>query len=495
MLGVFAAFLAILPVTYLVMRLAQGLDAALLELLRPRTLELLINTVLLVMSVSVTALAIGVFQAWFIVRTQLPWPGLFALLATVPLAIPSYVLALGYVSVFPWFSGFWASWLVLSLATSPYVFLSVAAALMRSDVASEEVARSLGLNSWSIFWKVTWPQLRTSTTASSLLVSLYVLAEFGGIAILRYDTFTRAIYNAYRSSFDRTAAAALAVVLVVITVLILLIERRFRTDYLALKTSNAKRLRKTIKVMPLVVASLSIIGLLAVILPLGSLINWTVVGGGIFDFSLLVEALANSVLVSLAASVMIAVFGMAMAIWLVLHRQRLATLCEGIIWSNHALPALVIALSLVFFGANSVGVLYQSIWLLLIAYLILFLPNAMAAMVTPLSQVPMALTEVSRSLRKNYGKTLRKVVLPIAQPGLVAAIALAMLTVVKELPATLLLRPTGTETLATRLWQATEELAYSQAAPYALTLVIIAGLPALALNASVRATYRGVSSQ
>ncbi len=495
MLGVFAAFLAILPVTYLVLRLAQGLDAALLELLRPRTLELLINTVLLVMSVSVTALAIGLFQAWFIVRTQLPWPGLFALLATVPLAIPSYVLALGYVSVFPWFSGFWASWLVLSLATSPYVFLSVAAALMRSDVASEEVARSLGLNSWSIFWKVTWPQLRTSTTASSLLVSLYVLAEFGGIAILRYDTFTRAIYNAYRSSFDRTAAAALAVVLVLITVLILLIERRFRTDYLSLRTSNAKRLRKTIKVMPLVVASLSIIGLLAVILPLGSLINWTVVGGRIFDFSLLVEALANSVLVSLAASVMIAMFGMAMAIWLVLHRQRLATLCEGIIWSNHALPALVIGLSLVFFGANSVGALYQSIWLLLIAYLILFLPNAMAAMVTPLSQVPMAMTEVSRSLGKNYGKTLRKVVLPIAQPGLVAAIALAMLTVVKELPATLLLRPTGTETLATRLWQATEELAYSQAAPYALTLVIIAGLPALALNASVRATYRGVSSQ
>jgi iron(III) transport system permease protein len=102
---------------------------------------------------------------------------------------------------------------------------------------------------------------------------------------------------------------------------------------------------------------------------------------------------------------------------------------------------------------------------------------------------------VSRSLGDSYRKTLVKVVLPIASPGLIAAAALVMLTVLKELPATLLLRPTGVETLATRMWSATEELAYAQAAPYALVLVIIAGLPALALNASVRKTYSEVNDQ
>ena len=94
---------------------------------------------------------------------------------------------------------------------------------------------------------------------------------------------------------------------------------------------------------------------------------------------------------------------------------------------------------------------------------------------------------------ESYRSTLKKVILPIASPGLIAAVALVALTVLKELPATLLLRPTGTDTLATRMWQATEDLAYSQAAPYALALVIIAGLPALSLNASVRKTYREVN--
>lgn len=494
-LGVSAALLALLPVSYLLLRLSNGSAAAANELLRPRTLELLGNTAVLVASVSATALAIGVFQAWFIFRTKLPAAGLFALLATVPLAIPSYVLALGYISIFPWFSGFWASWLILSLATAPYVFLAVSAALMRSDIASEEVARSLGLTGWLVFWRVTWPQIRTSATAATLLVALYVLAEFGAIALLRYDTFTRAIYNAYRSSFDRTAAASLALVLVVLAVLILLFERRFRGDYIALSSSNAKRLRRPTRFMPLVALTLGLLGTLAAIVPLVALSNWAFIGSSQFEVNFLLEALANSVLVSSAASALIAVFGLATAIWLVFHRQRLALVLETVIWSNHALPALVVGLSLVFFGANAAGFLYQSIWLLLIGYLILFLPNAMVAMATPLSQVPASLTEVSRSLGNSYRKVLQKVVLPIASPGLLAAIALTMLTAIKELPATLLLRPTGVETLATRMWQATEDLAYSQAAPYALALVIIAGLPALALNANVRRTYHEVNKQ
>lgn len=484
-----------MPVGYLLLRLSEGIEAAAVELFRLRTLELLVNTGLLVASVSATALAIGVFQAWFIFRTKLPGAPGFAVLATAPLAIPSYVLALGYISIFPWFSGFWASWLILSLATAPYVFLAVSAALMRSDVAGEEVARSLGLTGWAVFWKVTWPQIRTSATASTLLVALYVLAEFGAIAILRYDTFTRAIYNAYRSSFDRTAAAALAVILVVLAILILLLERRFRGGYVALGPSNAKRLRQPTKLMPAIVLTLGLVGFLAAVLPLVALGNRALIGRSEFEFSVLLEALSNSALVSVAASLLIALFGLATAIWLVFHRQRLVMILEATIWSNHALPALVVGLSLVYFGANVTGLLYQSIWLLLIGYLILFLPNALAAMSTPLSQVPASLTEVSRSLGKSYQQILRRVVMPIASPGLLAAIALAMLTVIKELPATLLLRPTGIETLATRMWQATEDLAYSQAAPYALALVIIAGLPALALNASVRRTYSEVNQK
>jgi len=493
-LGVFAALLAIAPLGYLLLRLLEGFEAAAVELSRPRTFELLGNTILLVVSVSLTALVVGVVQAWFVVRTNLNYPGFYAVVATVPLAIPSYVLALGYSSIFPWFSGFWASWLVLSMATAPYVFLAVSASLLRIDIAAEEVGRSLGYSRLQVFLKITWPQIRTSATAAVLLVALYVLSEFGAIALLRFDTFTRAIYNAYRSSFDRTAAASLALVLVVLTLIILLLERRYRGDYLLQRPANPRRLRQELgRMQTPVTLLLALFGLLGAGLPMAALLNWSMVGSSSTDFGDLLVSTLTSVGIATLAAVIVSVFALAVAIWVVLHKNRFGSFIEGLLWSNHALPALVVGLALVFFGANVTPWIYQSVWLLMIAYLILFLPNGLAAMATPLAQVPKGLTEVSQSLGESYRKTLSKVVLPIASPGLIAASALVMLTVLKELPATLLLRPTGAETLATRMWSATEELAYAQAAPYALVLVIIAGLPALALNASVRKTYSEVN--
>jgi iron(III) transport system permease protein len=195
LLGVFASLAALVPLGYLLFRLGAGADAALTELLRPRTFELLLNTTLLVVSVTMTALVIGFLQAWLTTRTNLGFAALFAVLATLPLAIPSYVLAFAFTATFPWFSGFWASWFVMSLATSPYVFLAVSAAMVRTDASSEEVARTLGLSKFQVLVRVTWPQVRPAATAASLLVALYTLSEFGAVAILRFDTFTRAIYN------------------------------------------------------------------------------------------------------------------------------------------------------------------------------------------------------------------------------------------------------------------------------------------------------------
>lgn len=493
-LGVFAALAALLPIGYLLLRLVDGAQAAIAELSRARTLELLANTVLLVVSVSATALLVGVLQAWLVVRSNLKFPGFYAVVATIPLAIPSYVLALGYVSIFPWFSGFWASWLVLSMATAPYVFLAVSAALLRVDVAAEEVGRSLGLPRLQVFLRVTWPQIRTSATAAVLLVSLYVLSEFGAIALLRYDTFTRAIYNAYRASFDRTAAASLAMVLIALTLIIVLIERRYRGDYLLQRPANPRRLKQDLGRLEFpATLTLALFGLLGAGLPMAALLNWTLIGSSATDVVKLATATLSSFAIALLAAIVVSVFALAVSIWVVLHKTKLGSFVEGLIWSNHALPAVVVGLALVFFGANITPWIYQSIWLLVVAYLILFLPNGLAAMATPLAQVPKGLSEVAQSLGESYRKTLLKVILPIASPGLIAASALVMLTVLKELPATLLLRPTGAETLATRMWSATEELAYAQAAPYALALVIIAGLPALALNASVRKTYSEVN--
>ena len=486
-LGVSAALMTLLPIGYLAIRLLQGWEAAVAEILRPRTLELLANTGLLVISVSVSALVIGFSQAWLVSRSNIRFASFFAILATIPLAIPSYVMALGYISVFPGFSGFGASWLVLTLATSPLVFLAVMAALARLDSAGEEVARSLGQGKWQVLVSVTWPQVRPAATASSLLVALYVLGEFGAIALLRYDTFTRAIYNAYRGSFDRTSAAALAVVLLAITLLVIWFERRYRGSYVQSSRSLSKRVRVELGGWKIPATLLLVaVGGLSALLPISSLVSWSIAGTSKIDWSVLLSALWGSVQLAVAAGLVIGLFGTAIALWSIRHQSRLGKLIENLSWAIHAIPAVVVGLALVFFGANLTPWIYQTSWLLLIAYLILFLPNALAGLATPIAQVPVMLEEVSQSLGTPSSKSLFKVVLPIALPGLVAAVALVSLTVLKELPATLLLRPTEVNTLATRLWGATEDLAYSQAAPYALLLVIIAGLPALALNAQAR---------
>jgi iron(III) transport system permease protein len=186
------------------------------------------------------------------------------------------------------------------------------------------------------------------------------------------------------------------------------------------------------------------------------------------------------------AGAVITVFAVAIALWVVRYPTRLGKMVDYSVWANHALPAIVVALALVFLGANLTPWLYQTTALLVFAYLILFLPNALGTMATPIAQVPKSLEDVANSLGVKGNRSIFKVVLPIAAPGILAGAALVSLTVLKELPATLLLRPTGTETLALRLWMATEELAFSAAAPYALLLVILGGLPALALNTQAR---------
>jgi iron(III) transport system permease protein len=484
-LGLFAALAALLPLAYLLIRLSPGMEKALVELLRIRTLELLGNTLLLTVSVTMTALVIGFAQAWLTTRTNLFGTAFFAVLGTLPLAIPSYVLALAYTSLFPSFNGFFASWLILSLATAPYVFLAVSAALIRSNANQEEVARSLGLTSFQVLRKVTWPQVRPAAMASGLLVALYTLSEFGAVSILRFDTFTRAIYNAYRGSFDRTAAAALAVVLVLLTLIVLYFEKRFRSSYTRIeKQSRQLKIKLGVWRVP-AAAGLLLLALGSSALPISALLGWSLLGEG-WDIAEISQALIASLGIAISAGLVVGIFAVAVALWNVRFTSRFSSGVELTIWSSHALPAIVVALSLVFFGANLMPAIYQTIWLLIFAYLILFLPNALSVITTPIAQVSSTQEQVARSLGLGKLGAIFKLVLPMSKAGIFAGIALAALAVLKELPATLLLRPNSVDTLATELWAATETLSYSQAAPYALLLIIIAGVPALVLNAQAR---------
>ena len=486
----FGVFVSVLPLFYILLRTAQIGFAELVEnLFRPRTLELIYNSLSLTLVVCITAMTIGTAQAWLSFRSDLAFRRFFQVVAVLPLAMPSYVLAYAWLSVSSEINGFLGSWLVLSISTTPYVFLAVSAAFNRHSGAGEEVARTLGRSQMSVARTITWPAIRTSVFGSGLLVALYTLSDFGAVSLMRYDTFTRAIYNAYRASFDRNSAAALALVLVVLTLLLIRIESRSSSlkttqsssQYRAMQT----RLGKWQPGSQVLLFSWFVIG---VLIPIVSIIYWTVIGQSQSNFGEISRAFVNTVGYGFAGGLTVAFVGLAVAILVVRYRSRYSINVEKTILITHALPGVVVALSFVFLVNQSVPSLYQTSALVLLAYLALFLPNAVAVLKVPISQVPTGIEEVSRTLGSSQFQTLRRVVIPAAAPGILSATAFVGLTVIKELPATLILRPTGIETLATRLWSATSVSAFSAAAPYALLLILVAGIPALFVNREIRAT-------
>ena len=487
-MAVVAVLLSLIPFGYLLVRVfGAGFESFIESIERTRTLELLANSLLLAIAVSLSAMLIGTLQAWIAVRSNLPGRKAFAVLAALPLAIPSYVAAYSWVAVIPGFSGFFAAWLLLTVGTAPLVYLSVSAALARFDSATEEVASSLGAGKFAVLRKVTWPNIKGATFSGGLLSALYVLSDFGAVSIVRYDTFTRAIYNAYRASFDRNLAATLALILVAVTVLVLIVESRSRGRK-PLGTVIANRLNRIdlrIWKLPLV-ALLTGIASVSLVVPLASLTRWSIIGLPETNWQEVSEALFSSIYLSVSGGMLTALLAVAIALIVVRFKTRLGFVLERSVWLNHATPGIVVALSLVYFSNQVAPWIYQTLFLVLIAYVALFLPNALSAISIPLSQSPTSLDEVSASLGLTKLQTLRRVVLPIAGPGIFAATTLVILTVLKELPATLLLRPTGVETLATRLWTETGVAAFSTAAPYALLWVLLAGIPAWLLNRAIR---------
>ena len=491
-MAAFGVVLSLLPLAYVLLRAFQiGLGSLAEILIRPRTLELILNSLTLTFAVCITAVVIGTTQAWATSQSDLPLKRVFQIVAVLPLAIPSYVLAYAWLAFDQDVSGFIGSWLVLSISTSPYVFLAVTAAFARHNSASEEVARTLGKSQLQVARSITWPAIRPAVLGSGLLVALYTLSDFGAVSLMRFDTFTRAIYNAYRASFDREAAAAIALILILLTVLLVIAQGRI-TQVQAIKASDQFRYSEA-KLNHWRYLLLSVLAgwfVISIVIPVSSIIYWNLVGQSTAITAEIFRALINTLSYGLLGGLAVSAIGIAIAILVVRYRSKYGVWSEQTILLTHALPGVVIALAFVFLINQALPVLYQTSILVIIAYVALFLPNAVAVLKVPISQVPIGIEEVSRTLGSSQMQTIRRVIIPAAGPGILSAIAFVALTVIKELPATLILRPTGIETLATRLWSATSINAFSAAAPYALLLIVVAGIPALLVNREVQSSRK-----
>ncbi|MBO4210483.1 ABC transporter permease, partial [Micromonospora echinofusca] len=194
-------------------------------------------------------------------------------------------------------------------------------------------------------------------------------------------------------------------------------------------------------------------------------------------------AAGNSLTVSAAGAALTMLLALPIGLLTARAPGILATILDRLSYLTHALPGIVIGLSLVFFGIGVAYPLYQSVWLLTLAYAALFLPLAVAAVASAAAQAPPVLEETARSLGRRPVQVFTTVTLPLTLPGIAAGAAMVFLTCMKELPATLLLRPTGMDTLATELWTQTTVAAYAAAAPYAALLVLLSAIPTWVLAA------------
>lgn len=492
----------LLPLVWLLIRATGASEATLASLTRAATWATLGRSVLLAVSVTGVAGAVAVPLAWLTTRTDLPLRRLWAVLTPLPLVMPSFVGAYLYVSALgprgllvtallepvlgverlPSFYGFPGALFVMTLMTYPYLLLSVRAALSQLDPALEEAARSLGHSPWQVFWRVTLPHLRPALGAGGLLVALYTLRDFGAVSTLRYTTFTRAIYVQF-NAFDREGASALALLLVALTLVFVWIEARTRgrARYYAAGTvggvRHARRVRLGVWRWPalLFVASVVFLGL---VLPLALLGYWLVRGllaGEVIGT--LWAATGNALLGSGIAALAVMAAALPVVLLVVRYPGRGTRLLERLAFSVYALPGVVVALALVFFGIHVARPLYQSLAMLVFAYVILFFPQAVGAVRASLLQVHPSLEESGRSLGHHPLTVLRRVTLPLVSPGVLSGAALVFLTAMKELPATLLLAPTGYRTLATEIWSAVSEAFFAQAAAPALLLVLLSSLP------------------
>ena len=454
---------------------------------RPLVGQLLWNTVRLVAAVTLLAAAIGLAAAWCVERTRLPARRAWGVLVVLPIAIPEFVTGYAWQSVFPAVHGYFGAVLVMTLSLYPFVYLPVLAALRRADPGQQEVAASLGMGRVATFFRVTLRQLRPALLGGCLLVALYLLADYGAFAIMRFPTFTTTIFTELQLGFNAAAASALALVLVVLSMLLLVGEfsvvRRSRYERLGAGVAREPRRASLGRATVPVLAGFAALVVLGVGIPTGVLAYWMLKGSSTtLPPASILGAAGHTIAYAAAAATATTVLAIPVSILAVRRRSRLGVALDRVAHLAQGLPGVVVGLALVYFALRYLAGLYQTSWLLVAAYSVMFLPLALVAVRSALMAASQRVEEAARSLGARPLRVFFRITLPAIAPGLGAAFALAFLTTVAELTATLLLRPTGVETLATQFWYYATNLSYGAAAPYAALIVLVAGVPTFLLT-------------
>ena len=500
-----SAALILLPLGYVTSQALSADPAVWNRLWTTRIPELLTNTIRLSASVACLTLILGVSTAWLVTRVEFPGRRLWEGALVLPLAMPTYVLAYIY-SYLLGFGGpaehlwqlvagpqarifsphsYLGATLVMTLDTFPFVYLLSRSALLNMNVSFEEVSRASGISRMKTLWLVTLPLMRPSIAAGLALVILYVVSDFGAVSLLRYQTLTYAVFQQMTGRSDNTAASILSLLLVVLALLFLVTERWFRHRSRFYQTTGRYRRPERHRFgwfrTSLVTAYLVLVVGASFALPAYLLVIWSLspeaqatIDSRFFGF------LWNSGFLAACAATGGVLIGLPLAYMANRRPTWLNLGCLQAAYAGYVLPGPVAALAVLVLCLNLTPFLYGSVLVLIIAYVIHFLPAGLQSLEPALQQITPNLEEVARTLGLGVRQTWRRVTLPLMRNGFIVAWVLMFLQTMKELPATLLLRPVGFDTLAIRVWMEASEEYYQLAAPSAL-LIVLLGLPTLLL--------------
>lgn len=484
---------ALAPVAVLLL-LAAGADVY----FGARIAEIAVNTLALTFLTAAAATLLGVPLAVLTTYAQVPGQRLLLVALAAPLAVPSYLGAFAFFAAFgaggaidmltgiptPRVHGLWGATLVMTLYTYPFVLLSTRAALHSLDGSVVDAARTLGLTPYGVLFRIVLPRARNGIAAGALLVALYTLSDFATPAIMGLDTFTRIIYVEY-NAFGLDRAALLSLQLLILVAIVLFLESRVRVP--RERIGRPTRLPFGGFARGLAVGLSGLVFAAAIVLPVALFTLW-LLRGGAAGFE--IEYALNSTLASLlaAGAVLLAALPVAYAA----TTGWFGRLCERITYLGFGVPGIVMGTALVYIGLQ-IPFLYQTLGLLVVAYVLRFLPLAVGNIRASTERVENNMLGAARSLGAAPSEAFRRVSLPLIAPGIIAAAALVFLETMRELPATLLLRPTGFETLATYLWRVYSAGYIGRGAVPALALVMVSGI-ALMLMLTGEARRNRVSS-
>jgi len=491
------------------------------------------NTLALCVGVLAGTVLIGVSAAWLVSVHDFPGRRLFEWALVLPLAVPAYVMAYTYTDLLQ-FVGPVQTWLretfqlkagdywfpdirtvggaiaIFIFVLYPYVYLLARTAFLERASGMLEVGRSLGLGPWSSFFRISLPLARPAIAAGAALALMETLAEYGAVSYFGVQTFTTGIYRAWFSLGDRTAAAQLSATLLGFVALILFAERlsRGRARYHNTSGRNRPMHGRQLAGWKALAAVLVCLLPLAIgfLIPAGTLLHMALTEGDAQFGERFLMLARNSFILSAVTAFVAVVIAVLLAYAARMSRHAAPKLVNRVVGLGYAMPGTVIAVGVLIpvtqvdtwlaatirdlTGHNPGLLLTGGIAALVYAYLVRFLTVSLQSVEASLSKITTSMDDAARSLGYGQGATLWRIHLPLLRGSLLTAGLLVFVDVMKELPATLVMRPFNFDTLATQAYTLASDERLAEASTAALTIVAVGVLPLILVSREIAKSRR-----